>query len=77
SGQPENSITVYHAMTRSPSNRANKVKGIATSSDASALKASMPLMEQGGSTLNLSVLKRFRTLDDPPLTIEEAARIMQ
>ncbi|GJY47874.1 hypothetical protein Tco_0437830 [Tanacetum coccineum] len=56
--QPENSITVHPGMTRSPSGRIDKGKGIATPYDDATLIAFMPLMEQGGSTSNLSVETR-------------------
>ncbi|GJS92362.1 hypothetical protein Tco_0799330 [Tanacetum coccineum] len=57
--------------------KGNKRTSIALPSDDSKMKMIMPLMEQGCSTLNFYVLKRFRTLDDPLLTIEEATQIMK
>ncbi|GKC08188.1 hypothetical protein Tco_0999798 [Tanacetum coccineum] len=75
SGQPKNLSTVHPTMTRSPSSKIDKGKGITTPSDESALKTSMPLMQQGGSTPNLSIRKRFRTTNDPPLTIQEEENI--
>ncbi|GJR80238.1 hypothetical protein Tco_0151023 [Tanacetum coccineum] len=77
SGQPENSTTVHPSMTRSPSGRIDKGKGIATPCDDATLKAFMPLMEQGRSTLKLSIFKKFITSDDPSLTIKKAAQIIQ
>ncbi|GJS84857.1 hypothetical protein Tco_0751398 [Tanacetum coccineum] len=51
--------------------RADKGKGIAQSIDESALKMLMPLMEQGGSVSELSILKRSRTPEEGSMTIEE------
>ncbi|GJY25882.1 hypothetical protein Tco_0400608, partial [Tanacetum coccineum] len=56
---------------------ADKGKGIAQSSNEDSLKMIMPIMEQGGSTPNLSILKQFRTYEEGPMTIEEVAFQLQ
>ncbi|GJS41625.1 hypothetical protein Tco_0566668 [Tanacetum coccineum] len=60
-----------------PINIADKDKGLASPSDDSTMKMITPLMEKGGLTLHLYVLKKFRTLGECALTIKEAARITQ
>ncbi|GKE02522.1 hypothetical protein Tco_1390505 [Tanacetum coccineum] len=52
-----------------PQNKAAKGKGIDQSYDDDDLKKIMPYMEERGSTLNLSSLKHFRTVDEGPMTI--------
>nr|GEX37698.1 hypothetical protein [Tanacetum cinerariifolium] len=73
SGHPGHSTTIHPAITRSPS----KGKSIVTLPDESTLKTFTPLLEQGTSTPHLFVLTNFRTPGQRPLTIEEAAQIMQ
>nr|GEU45654.1 hypothetical protein [Tanacetum cinerariifolium] len=77
SGQPEDSLTIYPAMTRSRVSITDIRKGIATTSYDSTLKKIMPFMEEGMSTPNLFALKRFRTIEDPPLTLEEVAQMIE
>ncbi|GJW96170.1 hypothetical protein Tco_0177978 [Tanacetum coccineum] len=52
-------------------------KGIATPSNDDNLEAIMPLMDQGGSAPDLSIVKKFRIADDPLVTIEEAKLQME
>ncbi|GJY25881.1 hypothetical protein Tco_0400607 [Tanacetum coccineum] len=56
---------------------ADKGKGIAQSSNEDSLKMIMPIIEQGGSTSNLSILKQFRTHEEGPMTIKEVAFQLQ
>ncbi|GJU65860.1 hypothetical protein Tco_1247695 [Tanacetum coccineum] len=63
--------------TTPPINRIDKGKSIATPVDACSLKAIMPLMEQGGSTSDLSILKKFRTVNDLPLNLEEVKLLIE
>ncbi|GKD39557.1 hypothetical protein Tco_1259764 [Tanacetum coccineum] len=50
-----------------PSNRTDKGKVIAQSTDDDALKKIMPYMEEEGSTPNLSSVKHFRIVDEKKL----------
>ncbi|GJW54682.1 hypothetical protein Tco_0098767 [Tanacetum coccineum] len=67
----------FHFTPTPPINRADKGKCIAQSSNELALNMIMLLMKQGGSALNLSILKRFRTPEEGPMTIKEIATIAE
>ncbi|GKE42543.1 hypothetical protein Tco_1469827 [Tanacetum coccineum] len=56
-----------------PPTKADNGKGIAKSSNDSTLKMIVPVMEQGGSTPDLLILKRFKTPEEGPVTLEEVS----
>ncbi|GKF30621.1 hypothetical protein Tco_0100419 [Tanacetum coccineum] len=70
-----NATPTHYSPT--PPTKANKGKGIAKSFDDPDLKMIMPQMEQGESTLNITILKRFITPKKGPMTLGEVAFQLQ
>ncbi|GJW16638.1 hypothetical protein Tco_0024074 [Tanacetum coccineum] len=57
--------------------KGDKGKGLATSYDESAMKMIMPVMDKGGSILDLSILKKFITRGESLVTLEGVAHQLQ